>query len=93
MEKNPWAKLNVLYVIGITIEQAAEVVALRTNVGGKTRERIHNAVDGVLVQVRDTDPDAGEVVGCLVARFGQNRVVDASQTKPGELLSLRMKER
>lgn len=85
MERISWKRLNVLYVLGVTPETAAEVIAPRTNVGGEMRLRIHKADGGVLVQVRDTDPDAGEVMDCLTLKFGQDRVVDASKVRPGEL--------
>lgn len=85
MERISWKKLDVLYVSGATPETAAEVIAPRTNVGGEMRPRIHKANGGVLVQVRDTDPDAGKVRNCLISKFGKDRVVDASQARPNEL--------
>lgn len=78
MTKVPWKKLDVWYVEGATTDEAARVVEEHVKIGDEIKSRIHQAENGVLVQVRDTDPDAEKAVGCLIAKFGQDRVIDAS---------------
>jgi len=85
MAKVPWNKLSVWFVSGVGPDEVAKIISPHTDIDGEKKSRVHQADNGVLVQVRDTDPDAANVVGCLIARFGQDRVVDASKGRPARL--------
>jgi len=85
MKKASRGKLVVLHVSGVSPEQVSGVIAPLVQLGEKEVSRIFTAKDGVLISIGDADPDAGEALSCLIASFGQDRVVDASQIKPDEL--------
>lgn len=78
-------KLVILHVSGVSPEQVSGVIAPRVRLGEKEVNRIFMAEGGVLISIGEADPDADEATSCLIASFGQDRVVDASQAKPNEL--------
>jgi len=74
-----------LHVSGVSPEQVSGVIAPLVRLGEEEVSRIFIAEDGVLISIGDADSDAGEALNCLIASFGQDRVVDASQVRPNEL--------
>lgn len=86
MAENAKGKIEViLYVAGATPEKVAAIIESMAKAGDEIRGRICQADNGVLVTVRETDAGASEVRGCLTARFGSGRVVDASRIRPSEV--------
>ena len=71
-----WKRLTILSVLGASPEDAATVIAPRTQVGDEEISRIYQANDGVLIQLRDTDNDAKVAHQNLLDRFGHDRVIE-----------------
>jgi hypothetical protein len=74
--KITWKSLTILNVLGVSPEDAATVIAPRTQVGEEKISRIYQAKNGVLIQLRDTDNDAEVAHQNLLDRFGKDRVIE-----------------
>ena len=79
--KITWKRLTIVNVLGASPEDAATVIAPRTQVGDKEISRIYQANDGVLIQLRDTDNDAEVAQQILLDRFGKDRVIEVYPTR------------
>jgi len=71
-----WKQLIILNVLGVSLEDAATVIAPRTQIGEEEISRIYQAKNGVLIQLRDTDNDAEVAHQNLLDRFGQDKVIE-----------------
>ncbi len=77
MKKNVvWDRLTILNVLGTSPEEAGAVISVNTQVGGEEIKRIYPAKNGVLIQLRDTDTDAGVAAILLEEKFGKDKITE-----------------
>ena len=74
MKRNAWEGLKVVNVLGVSLGEVTAVIETRARAGEKEINRIYESKDGVLVQLRDTDPDADRAFDLLISKFGESRV-------------------
>lgn len=81
-----WKRLIILNVLGVSLDDAATVIAPRTQIGEEEISRIYQAKNGVLIQLRDTDNDAEVAHQNLLDRFGQDKVIEVYPARAEQIV-------